>query len=402
MDSYILLLTGGGVIVLLTAWLPMVLRNLPMSLPIVCVGLGIGIFALSGEGWYPDPLAHPQFAERLTEFVVIIALMGAGLKLDRPLGWRSWMITWRLLAVTMPLSILFITLLGWELLGLPLATAVLLGALLAPTDPVLASDVQVGPPGSENEDEVRFSLTSEAGLNDGLAFPFVNLALALVLAEPTWEWFAIDVLWKIAAGIVIGWAVGRGLGLLTFRLPNRAKLSRTGDGFVVLGMTAIAYGVTEMSHGYGFLAVFVAALALRKVERTHAYHEKLHDFAEEIERLLMMLLLVLFGGAIAGGLLAPLTWEAAALGLLVLCVVRPLTGLMGLVGTKAPREERLIIGFFGIRGIGSFYYLSYALNEAPFEDAEFLWAITGFIVLVSIIGHGISVTPIMRRLDSTR
>ncbi|MBC7908063.1 MAG: sodium:proton antiporter [Rhodospirillaceae bacterium] len=405
MDFYILLLTGGGVIVLLTAWLPMVLKNLPLSLPIVCVGLGTGIFAFSGEGWYPDPLAHPQYAERLTELVVIISLMGAGLKLDRPLGWRSWMITWRLLAVTMPLSILFITLLGWELLGLPLATAVLLGALLAPTDPVLASDVQVGPPGSENEDEVRFSLTSEAGLNDGLAFPFVNLALAMALAEPavpTWEWFAVDVVWKIAAGIVIGWAIGRGLGLLTFRLPNRAKLSRTGDGFVVLGMTAIAYGVTEMAHGYGFLAVFVAALALRKVERSHAYHEKLHGFAEEIERLLMMLLLVLFGGAIAGGLLAPLTWKAAAVGLLVLCVVRPLTGLMGLVGTKAPREERLVIGFFGIRGIGSFYYLSHALNEAAFAGADFLWAITGFIVLASIIGHGISVTPTMRRLDHPR
>lgn len=204
---------------------------------------------------------------------MIIALMGAGLKLDRPLGWRSWRITWRLLAVTMPLLILLITLLGCGLLGLPLASAVLLGALLAPTDPVLASDIQVGPPGSENEDEVRFSLTSEAGLNDGLAFPFINLAVAMTLADSpgwTWKWLGVDVVWKIGAGIFIGWAIGYGLGLLTFRLPSRAKLSRTGDGFVVLGMTAIAYGVTEMAHGYGFLAVFVAALALRKVERSHA------------------------------------------------------------------------------------------------------------------------------------
>ncbi|MBF0372985.1 MAG: cation:proton antiporter [Alphaproteobacteria bacterium] len=405
MDPYILLLTGAGVIVLLTAWLPMVLNNLPLSLPIICVGLGMGIFALSGEGWFPNPLAHPHYAERLTESVVIIALMGAGLKLDRPLGWRSWRITWRLLAVTMPLSILLITLLGCGLLGLPLASAVLLGALLAPTDPVLASDIQVGPPGSENEDEVRFSLTSEAGLNDGLAFPFINLALAMALADSpgwAWTWLGVDVVWKIAAGIFMGWAIGYGLGLLTFRLPNRAKLSRTGDGFVVLGMTAIAYGVTEMAHGYGFLAVFVAALALRKVERSHAYHEKLHGFAEQIERLLMMLLLVLFGGAIAGGLLAPLTWEAAALGLLVLCVVRPLTGVIGLLGTKAPREERLVISLFGIRGIGSFYYLSHALNQAPFEGADLLWAITGFIVLASIVGHGISVTPTMRWLDRPR
>jgi NhaP-type Na+/H+ or K+/H+ antiporter len=426
MDPYILVLAGFGVVVLLTAWLPMVLKELPLSLPIFCVALGFVVFRFVPEaGPAPLPLEHPELVERLTEFVVIIALMGAGLKLDRPFAWSSWSITWRLLAITMPLSIFAIGVLGWGMLGLPIAAAALLGAALAPTDPVLASDVQVGPPDSGEEDEVRFSLTSEAGLNDGLAFPFVNLAIAMALAgvggvaaapdgggdagggSAWWalEWLGVDVVWKLAAGIGIGWLVGRALGYLTFRLPNRAKLSRTGDGFVALGVTCVAYGVTELAHGYGFLAVFVSALALRRLERSHDYHQRLHDFAEEIERLLMMLLLVLFGGAISDGLLAPLTWWGVAFGLITLLAVRPLAGLAGLAGSARPAGECAVISFFGVRGLGSFYYLAYALNETgnPFAaQAEFLWAVVGFVVLVSILVHGTTVTPIMKRLDTQR
>ena len=405
MDPYLIILAGFGIIVLLTAWLPMVLKELPLSLPIFCVLLGIGMFSIEGAGRDLTPFDHPELTERLTELLVIVALMGAGLKLDRPLGWRSWMITWRLLSITMLLSIGGITLLGWGVLGLPISSALLLGALLAPTDPVLAADIQVGPPDSGEEDEVRFSLTSEAGLNDGLAFPFVNLAIALALAGTaapglwTLEWFAIDVIWKIAVGIGFGWGMGKMLGYLTFRLPNRAQLSRTGDGFVALGITCLSYALTELAHGYGFLAVFVTALALRNQERSHKYHSELHDFAEEFERLLMMLLLVLFGGAVATGLLDALTWTAMIVGVVALFFVRPLAGLIGLVGTDQPGGERAVIAFFGIRGIGSFYYLAYALNEAEFEEAELLWALTGFVVLVSIFVHGTAVTPVMRRFD---
>jgi sodium/hydrogen antiporter len=405
MDLYLVVLAGFGIIVLLTAWLPMVLKELPLSLPIFCVLLGVGVFSIEAAGGAPSPFDHPELTERLSELVVIVALMGAGLKLDRPLGWRSWMITWRLLGITMLLSIGGITLLGWFVLGLPISSALLLGALLAPTDPVLAADVQVGPPGSGEEDEVRFSLTSEAGLNDSLAFPFVNLAIALALAGTaapgpwTLDWFAVDVIWKIVAGVSLGWGVGKILGYLTFRLPNRAQLSRTGDGFVALGITCLSYALTELAHGYGFVAVFVTALALRDEERTHEYHSKLHDFAEECERLLMMLLLVLFGGAVAGGLLAPLTPTAMIVGLIVLFFVRPFAGLVGLVGTDQPHGERAVIAFFGIRGIGSFYYLSHALNEAQFAAADLLWALTGFVVLVSIFVHGSTVTPVMRRFD---
>ncbi len=406
MDSYIVVLAGFGAVVLLTAWLPMVLKELPLSLPIVCVGLGFALFSIPGlPGVAPHPADHPEITERLTEFIVLIALMGAGLKLDRALAWRAASITWRLLGIAMPLTILALALLGYALLGLGVASAVLLGAALAPTDPVLASDVQVGGPREGKEDEVRFALTSEAGLNDGLAFPFVNLAIALALVSETggdWflEWAAIDVVWKLFAGVGVGWIVGRGLGWLTFRMPNRAKLSRTGDGFVALGVTCLAYGLTEMAHGYGFLAVFVAALGLRAAERNHSYHEKLHDFAEQLERLLMMVLLVIFGGTIAaGGLFRGLTWEAGLFALVTLFLVRPITGWISLIGSRPEADERAVISFFGIRGLGTVYYLAYGVNHAHFPEADLLWSVSGLIILISIVLHGTTVTPAMRHLD---
>jgi sodium/hydrogen antiporter len=405
LNWYVVLLTCLGLLILAVAWLPTLFRQLPLSLPIICVGFGFALFSVPGTGAEPDLLGHPHLTERLTELIVIVALMGAGLKLNRPVGWRSWIITWRLLAITMPLSIAGIALLGWWGLGLAPAAALLLGAVLAPTDPVLASDVQVGPPHDPEEDEVRFSLTSEAGLNDGLAFPFVNLAVAMALhgtavASWTLEWLVIDVAWKIAAGTVAGLLVGQALSLLIFRYVERTRVPESGDNLVALGITLVAYGFTELVHGYGFLAVFIAALTLQRWERSHHSRTRLHEFAEQIERLLMMILLVLFGGAIAGGLLAPLTWPAALAGLACLLLVRPLAGLIGLAGTGRPLHERAAISFFGIRGIGSFYYLAYAYNAVEFgAEAGFVFAVVGFVVLVSILLHGVTSTPAMRYLE---
>ena len=406
MDPYIVLLVGTGVLILLVAWLPMALRELPLSLPMFCIAFGFAAFAFS-NGDRPNPAAYPHSAERLTELVVIVALTGAGLKLDRPLEWRSWGLTWRLLGLAMPLSIFGIGAIGYWGLGLGLPAALLLGGALAPTDPVLASDVQVGPPRSGEEDEVRFTLTAEAGLNDGLAFPFVNLAVALAaggLASGEWlpHWLGVDVLWKLAAGLAAGWAIGRALGWLTFHMPNRAKLSRTGDGFVALGATFLAYGLTEMVHGYGFVAVFVAALAMRSAERQHRYHDRLHDFAEQTERLLMMVLLVLFGGAVAGGVLEPLDWAGVAAALGFIFVVRPAAGLLSLIGSPQPMPERAAIAFFGIRGLGSFYYLAFAANAAAFPEMDRLWAVVSLTVLISVGLHGVTVTPAMRWLDRRR
>lgn len=403
-DPYILTLTAAGILIAMVVWLPLVLRRLPLSLPIICIALGAAIFALPQITLRPMPLDHPELTERAMELVVIISLMGAGLKIDRRFHIRRWAVTWRLLAVTMPLTILCITALGVWSLGLPLAAALLLAASLAPTDPVLASDVQVGPPRSGPEDEVRFGLTSEAGLNDGLAFPFIHLAIALSLAATTGEpwlghWLGVHVAWKILAGLGAGWLLGRLFGWLTFHVSRENALARTRDGMIAIAATFVAYGVTEMIHGYGFLAVFVTALTFRQAHRQHEFHDDMHSLTEQVERLAMMGVLLLFGGAIVHGLLAPLRWVDVGVALAVLLVVRPLTGLLAMSGLRASMGEKLTLGFFGIRGIGSFYYLAYGMNHMEMGPAERLWAIVGLIVLLSVLIHGLSVTPIMRELD---
>jgi NhaP-type Na+/H+ or K+/H+ antiporter len=399
-----------GIGALLAGLLPRLLERRPLSMPIIFLGLGMVIFALPTGLPDPDPLRYGDLAEHLTEVGVIVALMGAGLKLDRPIGWRAWASTWRLLAIAMPLTIGVTALLGWWWAGLVPATALLLGSALAPTDPVLASDVQVGVPteDEESEDEVRFALTSEAGLNDALAFPFVYAAIAMatVGADPAgWalKWLAVDVGYKIgvglAAGLLIGWLLGR----LFFRSRSETfRLAKHAEGFVALAATFLAYGVAEVLGGYGFLAVFVCACSIRASERSHEYHQVLHDFAEQIERLLTVLLLLLFGGAVVGGLLGPLTWPAALLGLAVVLLVRPAAAWLALRGAPGAPKEKLVIALFGIRGIGSIYYLSYAVAVADFPRADLAWATVAFVVIVSVVAHGIAATPVMARLDRRR
>jgi NhaP-type Na+/H+ or K+/H+ antiporter len=287
------------------------------------------------------------------------------------------------------------------------ATALLLGAAIAPTDAVLASDVEVGPPGEGKEDVVRYSLTAEAGLNDGLAFPFVNLAIAVALAgtQPrAWltGWLLIDVLYRLLAGVGIGWLFGRVLARFVFRIPMGNAVARAMEGSIALAATLIVYGLTELAQGYGFVAVFVAACTLRQSEREHEYHQALHDFAEDIGRLLTAALLLLLGGAIAGGLLANLTWRAAGVAALLVFAVRPITAAAGLFGCTATVGERAAIAFFGIRGIGSFYYLAYALNHAPFARAGELWSLVALTVVISIVVHGVATEPAMRWLDRRR
>ena len=282
--------------------------------------------------------------------------------------------------------------------------ALLLAASLAPTDPVLAADVQVGPPKTGEEDEVRFGLTSEAGLNDGLAFPFVHLAIILAAVSGTgepWfvEWVTYRVLWEIGAGVAAGWLIGRAFGWLTFHVPAETKLAKTGDGLIALSATLVSYGLTEIIHCYGFLAVFVTAVAFRHAHREHDFQVQMHAVTEQIERIAMMVLLLVFGGALVSGLLAPVTWADAGVAVVILLVIRPATGLIGLIGFKADRSEKLTLAFFGIRGVGSFYYLAYGLNHMDVASAERLWGLVGLIVLMSILLHGLTVTPIMRSLD---
>ncbi|MFG1922397.1 cation:proton antiporter [Cryptosporangium sp. NPDC048952] len=398
-----------GVAALLAGVLPRLLEGRPLSLPIAFLGLGMLVFALPLDLPSPDPREHESITTHLTEVGVIVALIGAGLKLDRPLGLRRWSVTWRLLLIAMPVTIALTALLGWWWAGLVPASALLLGAALAPTDPVLAADVQVGEPTDEedSEDEVRFGLTSEAGLNDGLAFPFVYGAIALAgtgfTAAAFGEWLAIDVGWKIVVGAVIGLAAGWLLGKLFFRARSeKLRLADNAEGFLALAITFLAYGAAELAHGYGFLAVFVCAVSIRASERDHGYHQVLHDFAEQIERLLTVLLLLLFGGAVIDGLLAPLTWQAALVGLALVFGLRPLAAWLSLRGTTAGKREQWVIAFFGIRGIGSLYYLAYAAGHAEFPGADLLWATVGFVILVSVVVHGVAATPVMQYLDRVR
>ncbi len=414
-ESYTAGLVAVGVVLLGIGVLPRLIGNRPVSLPIFFVGFGVVVFSLPFVPFVLDPLEQGESAERLAELGVIVALMAVGLKVDRPPGLAEWSVTWRLLAVTMPLSIVGAALLGWWAVGLVVPTAVLLGAVIAPSDPVLASEVQVGDPGEgvvdesdragRHENEVRFALSSEAGLNDGLAFPFTNLAIALALvglAPGTWmgEWLFVDVGYRIAvgtlAGIVPGWLLAR----LIFTTVPETQISRSVQGVEALAGTLLVYGLTELAGGYGFIAVFVAATMIRNYERTHEYNEPLHRITELTEQIVMALVMVLFGGALAGGLLAPLTLEAILAAVAIVFVVRPAAGLVGLLGFERDWAERAAVAFFGIRGLGSFYYLSHGLNEGVFPDADLLWAVVGLVVLISVVVHGITATPAVSMIES--
>ncbi|MFC4438776.1 MULTISPECIES: cation:proton antiporter [Natrialbaceae] len=416
-DGFVAGLLLAGVAILALVVLTRILEERALSLPIFYLVLGAVAFTLVPELPYPDPIEHADEAERLTELGVIVALMGAGLKIDRRVGWPAWASTARLLAVTMPLSIAGAALLGWGVAGLLLPTALLLGAAIAPTDPVLASEVQVGPPGrnspsnsagsetdgDDGTDDVRFALTSEAGLNDGLAFPFTYLAVLLTFvgyAPSRWlgQWLLVYVVYKIVVGVIGGVLIGWLVAVVVFRFSAESPLSRSVQGLEAVAGTLIAFAAVELVGGYGFIAVFVAALTLREYERSHEYHDALHGVAEMAEHLLMVAIMVLFGGALADGLLAPLTLEAVVVTLGILVLVRPLAGLIGFFGSDLAFRKRAIISTFGIRGIGTFFYLSWGLNAAPFRKAEVLWAIAGLVVLVSVVGHGILATPVMNRL----
>ncbi len=394
-----------GIAFLAAAVIPRLFARGAAALPLLYVLTGLAIGGVTTSSVRFEPLMHSALVERLTEMAIIISLMSAGLKLDRPIGWRAWRSTWRLLAITMPLCIAALAFAGTVWLGMPLAAAILLGSIIAPTDPVLATSVQVGPPGKGGEDEPRFALTSEAGFNDGLAFPFVNLAVVVAATglaggELT-NWLAVDVFWKIIAGVALGMVVGQLVATLTFRF---GRLSAVSDGFVAIALTLVAYGATELVYGYGFLGVFVAALTFRQYKRDHEFHPALHAFSEQIEMMFMATLLMLFGASIAHGLLQPVTPAVVLVGLGALLVLRPLAGWLALLGTGLPLGERGVIAVFGIRGIGTFYYLAYGLNNGAFrEDQErLLWATAGFIVLVSIVLHGASAAWAMQRVDQQR
>lgn len=403
MNRYIPILLTIGLASLSMAWMPLITKKTGISYSIVFVLAGMGLFGgLETIFPLPNPLRDVEITLHLTELVVIISLMGSGLRIDEPFRFKDWKVPFRLISLTMLLSILLVTLIGKYALGLNWPCSLLLGSVLAPTDPVLASDVQVGPPNDHDRNPAKFNLTVEAGMNDGSAFPFVWLAILLnqsfPLSPSLTQWALYYLLFKGAIGIAAGWAMGKALGWSLFVLPKRSPHWKTTDGLISLAATLVVYSLTELIHGYGFVAVFVAAVTLRNRELHHELHETLHDFVDQIERILVAIVLLLLGGSIVEHILQALNWKAVLFCLLFVFMIRPITTLISLIGTSLTKPQKTAISFFGIKGIGSFYYLAFSLTISPFKNPDILWAITASVVLFSIVIHGLTATRIMQNV----
>ena len=412
-------------------------QRLPLTTSLLYLAVGVALGPW-GAGWIRfDPVASSALLERLTEFAVIVSLFTAGLKLRTPLSDRTaWRPPVRLASVSMVLTVALIAAAGVYLLKLPLGAAILLGAILAPTDPVLASDVQVSHP--LDRDRVRFSLTGEAGLNDGMAFPFVLLGLGLLgfreVGNFGWRWVAIDLVWAVFAGLAIGAVAGTAIGRLVVHLRRTHKEAVGLDEFLSLGLLALAYGAALLVHAYGFLAVFAAGVALRRVEssasidaasggrpgatpppppdvggaagagaveeiatdpeKAPAYMaQAVLGFNEQLERICEVAVVLLLGGMLTS---AYLPRDALWFAPLLFFVIRPLAVLVGLAGCGLSGVRRSLIAWFGIRGVGSVYYLAYAMQHGVTgETAHRLTGLTLTVVALSIAVHGVSVTPLM-------
>ena len=403
-------------------------KRLPLTPSMLYLALGVGLGPYGAGLIQIDPVRDAHIVERFSELAVIVSLFTAGLKLRSPLDDRRWWLPLRLASVSMVLTVALIALAGVTLLDLPLGVAILLGAILAPTDPVLASDVQVAKP--TDNDRLRFALTGEAGFNDGTAFPFAMLGLGLMglrdIGALGWRWFAVDVVWAVAAGLAIGWVAGRVVGRLVLFLRQHHKEAVGLDDFLSLGLLATSYGAAVAVHGYGFLAVFAAGLALGRVagrpgdaaaappppdvagaadaskrdeiatdpKTAHAFMaQAVLGFNEQLERMLEVAMVILLGAM----LVVPGWLDAWWFVPLLLFVIRPAAALAGTVGGDCTPLQRGLIGWFGIRGIGSIYYLSYSAAHGVDEStASRLTAITFLVVAASITAHGISVTPLMK------
>ena len=399
------------------------ISRLPMSAAMLYLGVGIAV-GPSGLGLLKlDAIKNVHLLERLTEVAVLISLFTAGMKLEMPLRDKRWRIPVQLATVSMLVTVASITALGLWVLDMPLGAAVLLGAILAPTDPVLASDVQVANPG--DRDRLRFGLTGEGGLNDGTAFPFVVLGLGLLglheLGDYGWRWWTIDVLWAVAGGLGLGYLMGSLVGHAILYLRVRHREALGSDEFIALGLIALTYGLALLSMTYGFLAVFAAGLALRRVDEPVALQTSSPtsinlakpDASSTEAPAQMMLAVQRFNSQlesfaevgivlVVGALLATVKFRSEVLWFipLLFLVIRPLAVGAGLLGTPVTRSQRRLMGWFGIRGIGSLYYLLYAISHGIQPAlARQLLSITLAVIVMSVIAHGISVTPLMKRYE---
>jgi len=403
LSAYHLTLAVVGCIVILSRWFPrLVSSREPAAAPLMILLGGVAAFTIPGLPSPPDPRTVPLLWEVMAEITVIVALFAAGMRVDSLWPLRKWRSTARLLLIAMPLTIVAVALLGVVVGGLTFGGAVLLAAVLAPTDPVLAADVQIAPPQEGQEHPVRFALTTEAALNDGLAFPFVYLGLIIIAqgftpGEWALRWLLEDVIYRILVGVAMGGAGGWLLGQILFNLPRETRLADTGSGVIAIVGVFLCYGSTELAEGYGFIAVAAMGLSLRRIESEHHYHRHLHDFSESIEHALTALLLIALGGLLPV-LAVELTWSHVALAVLLIVVLRPLAGWISLTASSLARPDRAVISVYGVRGIGSIYYLAYATSHTELDTLSDLWIITALTIFLSTILHGFSVGWSMERI----
>jgi NhaP-type Na+/H+ or K+/H+ antiporter len=425
-----------GLLLVLMALASSVLKRLPLSTAMLYLLVGLGVSPL-GLWLLPlDPIPAAHILERMAEVVVLLSLFTAGLKLSAHLRAKRWALPVRLALNSMVLTVAMITLVAWLFLDLPLGACVLLGAILAPTDPVLASEVQLQQPG--DQDKLRFALTGEGGLNDGTAFPFVMLGLGLLglheLGDFGWRWLAVDVVWATGAGLATGWVLGIAIGRLVVFLRSKHKEAVGLDDFLALGLVGLAYGCALLLHAYGFLAVFAAGVALRRLEQRSSGGDATDEqveiamadpdksvaekmavdpqhasaymtqavlgFNEQLERIGEVVIVITIGA-----LLWAVKWEAASWWFvpLLLLVIRPVSVALGMAGSRAHAGQRWLLAWFGIRGVGSLYYLMYAVNHGLDPAlADRLVALTIAVVVTSIVVHGISVTPLMAAYERAR
>ncbi len=409
-------------------------RRLPLSTAIIYAGVGVAM-GPHGLGLITvQPIASAHVIEGITEIAIIISLFGAGLKLRVPPRDRRWLVPFRLAFLSMVVTAAIIALVGVLLLHLPLGAAVVLGGILAPTDPVLAADVQVEQPFSYNP--LRFGLTGEAGLNDGTAMPVVLLGLGLMglhdLGDHVIRWVLLDVIWKTAGGLAIGMLLGYGVARLVLHLRREHREALGLDDFLALGLIALSYACAEFSAANGFLAVFAAGVALRREERNETGKEfpeeaaagialtphwreeaatnpetapvymaqTLLHFNEHLENVGELVVVVLVGSMLWNGTLsASHLWFV----FLFFLVIRPISVELGLLGSPIRPLERRLMSWFGVRGIGSVFYLSYAIAHGlPRPLAAQAAQLTFTVIVASILAHGISVTPVMNWYERRR
>ncbi len=436
--TFILWMAVLGAVLLTLALTSSYLRWMPVTTSAVCLLLGVGIGPLGMDLLHLDIKASASWMEHLTEVAVLFSLFVSGLKLRLPLKHRTWRIAFGMAGPVMLLTILGTCLVLHWLLGLSWGGSRLVGAILAPTDPVLAGLVQVN--NAQDYDALRFGLSGEAGLNDGTAFPFVIFALIFMQHggfDGDWlgGWVLKNLLWAVPAGLLVGYWMGRGIGRVTLKMRiTNADSTLSPNDYLTLALIALAYVVAVAIGGYGFLSVFAAGLGLRQaefkstgnsqtpaehlaqpvvghmeVEPEHALHGDVGQLQDtQIAAGVMMGDMLAFGGLVERSmevflvtllgvvLVSHWDWRALAVGAALFCVIRPLSVLSIPWGSLLNRHQRGLVGWFGIRGIGSIYYLFYAINHGLVGTSSAVAVnLTLSVIALSIVVHGLSTQPML-------